>query len=274
MFIGIDIGGTHIRVASGQRGKISQKVDFPTAEFHTSIQDIKEAVQALSKGIQIEKVGVGVPGALNIRTGKLIHTAHLIGWDNIEIADIFTKLLKLPVLVGHDASVAALGEFHHGAGKNKNPMLYLTVSTGIGVGLIVDGKMYKGVYNPEAGHQILSLTGNKCICGQEADLETYASGAGIEKLTGKHPVEVEGTKIWAEAMEWLGIGVANLILHYAPEIVVIGGGMTKHKNLFFPLLESSLKNHLRQLPPAPIVPAALGQDSGIIGALTLAEIGS
>lgn len=271
MYIGIDIGGTHIRTALGEKGKIEKKTDFPTAEFHTSLQEIKEAVGNLSSGQQIKRIGVGVPGPLDIRSGKLVRIAHLIGWDNIEIADIFTKLLKLPVLVGHDASLAALGEFHHGAGQNRNPMLYITVSTGIGVGLIVDGKMYKGVYNPEAGHQILGLAGNKCVCGQEADLETYASGAGIEKLTGKHPVEAEGTKIWAEAMEWLGIGVANLILHYAPEIVVIGGGMTKHKNLFFPLLESSLKKHLRQLPPAPIVPAALGADSGIIGALTLAE---
>ena len=273
MYIGIDIGGTHIRVATGLKGEIEKKIDFPTAEFHTSLQNIKEAVQTLSSNIQIEKIGVGVPGPLDIRTGKLTHISHLVGWDNIEIADIFTKLLKLPVLIGHDASVAALGEFHYGAGRNKNPMLYITVSTGIGVGLIVDGKMYRGLYNPEAGHQILGIAGNKCICGQEADLETYASGAGIERRTGEKPVETERTKIWAEAMEWLGIGVANLILHYAPEIIVIGGGMTKHKDLFFPPIVASLKKHLRQLPISPLVPAALGQDAGIIGALTLAEVG-
>src|SRR4030042_3558335 len=224
MYIGIDIGGTHTRVAVGEKGKIEKRTDFPTQEFQTAIQEIKETVVALSKDEPIKRIGVAVPGPLDMRTGKLIHSPHLVGWDNIEIANIFAKLLKIETVVGHDASVAALGEFRHGAGKNKNPMLYITVSTGIGIGLIVSGKIYKGIYNPEAGHQILGKEGKKCACGQEADLETYASGTGIEAATGKEPAETEGGSVWDEAMEWLGIGVANLILHYAPEIVVIGGG--------------------------------------------------
>ena len=273
MFIGIDIGGTHTRIATGGRGKIKKRADFPTKEFQTSIQEIKEAAENLSQGETIKRIGVAVPGPLDMRTGKLLGSPHLVGWNNIEIADIFANLLKTEAVVGHDASVAALGEFRFGAGRGKNPMLYITVSTGIGIGLIVGGKIFKGIYNPEAGHQILGKSGTKCTCGQEADLETYASGTGIKAASDKEPVDVEGTQVWSEAMEWLGIGVANMILHYAPEIVIIGGGMTKHKDLFFPPLEASLKKHLHQIPPVSIVPSGLGQDSGIIGAITLAEEG-
>lgn len=273
MFIGIDIGGTHIRVASGRQGKIERRLDFPTAELQTSIQDVKEAVRSLSHEAPIEKIGIGVPGPLETKTGRVLSPPHLTGWDNVEIADIFSKLLNLPVVVGHDASVAALAEFYYGAGRSSNPLLYYTVSTGIGVGLIVDGKIYRGLYNPEAGHQILGREGRLCLCKQEADLETYSSGEGLQILTGQDPVELEKTKLWQEALEWLAIGIANSILHYSPEIVVIGGGMTRHKNLFFPPLEKFIKRYLHELPYVPIAPATLGQDAGVIGALTLAERG-
>lgn len=274
MFIGVDIGGTHIRVASGQKGKIEEKSDFPTKEFQASIQDIKSAIANLSENQEITRIGVGIPGPLETKSGKILKSPNLVGWDNVEILDAFSNLLKIPVVVGHDASVAALGEAYYGAGKNKNPVCYMTISTGIGVGVVVNGKTYKGVYNPEPGHQILGKSGVKCNCGQEADLETLASGSGLQKITGEKPVEVEGSKDWSDAMEWVGIGIANLILHYSPEIVIVGGGMTKHKDVFFPLVETSVKTHLHQLPPVPIVPAGLGQDTGIIGAITLAEQGS
>jgi len=271
MYIGIDIGGTHIRAALGEQGKIEKRLDFPTREFQTSIQEIKEAVENLSAGQSIRRIGIGVPGPMNFRTGRLLGPPHLIGWNNVEIADVFAKLLKTGVVIGHDASVAAFGEYHYGAGKFKNPLLYYTVSTGIGVGLIVDGKMYKGLYNPEAGHQILGREGRLCLCQQQGDLETYSSGEGLRILTGLDPVKLEETKLWEEALEWLSIGLANSILHYSPEIVVIGGGMTRHKNLFFPPLEKFLKKHLHQIPAVPIVPSGLGQESGLIGAITLAE---
>jgi len=271
MFIGIDIGGTHIRIASGQKGKIDQRLDFPTKEFQASIQEIKKAVESLATDENVEGIGVGVPGPLETKTGKLAAPPHMVGWQNVFLAEILSKLLNKPVRVAHDASVAALGEYVYGAGKGKNPLLYVTVSTGIGIGLIVHGKIYSGVFNPEAGHQILGLTGTKCACGQEADLEVFSSGDGLKIITGKHPVEVEGTEIWDRAMEWLGVGFANLILHYSPEILVVGGGMTKHQKQFFPLVEASLKKHLHQLPPVPLIPAGLGQNSGLIGALTLAE---
>ena len=273
MYIGIDIGGTHIRVATGARGEIKEKRDFPTREFHASIQEIKEAVETLSTEQEIKGIGIGIPGFLNTWQGKITHSPNLIGWDNIELADIFSKMLNQKVSIGHDASVAALGEATYGAGKGKNPVLYYTVSTGIGSGLIIDGNIYYGVFNPEAGHQILSKSAPAHPGAPAGDLESLASGSAIKRLYGKAPSEVEGEKEWYVALDWLAIGLTNSILHFSPEIVIIGGGMTKHKEAFFAPLKRGIKKYLKELPEIPIVPSGLGQESGIIGALTLAEKG-
>ena len=273
MYLGIDVGATHIKVATGKNGKLESKVDFPTKKFDSSLQEIKRAVQKLATGHKIERIGLGVPGPLEIKTNRIVRHPRLIGWQNINLTEIFSETLQTPVVVAHDASAAALGEFIYGAGRGKNPVCYTTVSTGIGVGLVVDGKIYTGTHNPEAGQQLLGINSIKCTCGQKADLEVFASGAELEKRTGKKPVDLEDSKIWAEAMEWLGIGIANLILHYAPEIVVIGGGMTKHPQVLFPLVKASLKKHLHALPLVPVVPSGLGQDSGLIGCIALAEKG-
>ncbi|OGY23385.1 MAG: hypothetical protein A2172_04110 [Candidatus Woykebacteria bacterium RBG_13_40_15] len=270
MYIGIDIGGTHTRVASGAQGKIQQRLDFPTKEFKQGIQDIKEAVQKVSSE-KIERVVIGLPGPIETKTGKLLEPPNLVGWDRVNVADTFSKILNAQVVVEHDVSVAALGESLYGAGAGKNPVLYITVSTGIGMGLVVDGKIYKGVYNPEAGEQILSKAGPTCSCGQESDLESLSAGSSLKRLTGKDPKDLVGSKAWTDAMDWLGIGITNSILHYSPEIVVIGGGLSEAGDRFFDPVRKSVKKHLKILPQVPIVPAALAPNSGLIGAITLAE---
>jgi len=270
MFIGIDIGGTHTRVASGAQGKIQQRLDFPTKEFKQSVQDIKEAVQKISIE-KIERIVVGLPGPIETRTGKLLEPPNLIGWDEVGVANAFSKILNAQIVVEHDASVAALGESSYGAGIGKNPLLYVTASTGLGMGLIVDGKIYKGIYSPEAGEQILAMNGPTCSCGQEGDLESLSAGSSLKRVTGKDPKDLVGREDWDEAMNWLGIGITNSILHYSPEVVVIGGGLSEAGESFFEPIRESVKKHLKILPQVPIVPAALAPDSGLIGALTLAE---
>ena len=271
MYIGIDIGGTHIRVATGKNGKIEKKIDFPTREFHASIQEIKEAVEKLSDGIHIEAVGIGIPGFLNLRKGMITHSPNLVGWDHIDLADIFSKVLAKKVFVNHDASVAALGEAIYGAGRGKNPVLYFTVSTGVGSGLVANGKIFHGVFNPEAGHQILSREGKAHPGAPAADLESLISGSAFQRVFEKAPAEMEGSEAWFQALDWLAIGLTNTILHFSPEIVIIGGGMTKHREIFFGPLKKALKTYLKELPEVPVVPSGLGQESGIVGAITLAE---
>lgn len=273
MYIGIDIGGTHIRVASGALGKINQKYDFPTREFQASLQNIKEAVERLSTGEEIRRIGIGIPGILNTKTWNIYRAPNLVGWDKIDLLDAFSQILKNKIILGHDASVAALGETFYGAGKGMNPVLYYTVSTGVGSGLVVNGKIFNGIYNPEAGHQIISKFGPKHAGAGGSDIESLSSGSALQRLYHQPPVDTEGEKEWYEALDWLAIGITNSILHFSPQIVIIGGGMTKHHNMFFPPLQKSLKKYLVEHPIVPIVESGLGQDSGIVGALTLAEQG-
>jgi glucokinase len=273
MFIGIDIGGTHTRVASGARGKLQQKTSFPTKDFQTSLKEINEAVSKLSveSNEEVKKVGVGIPGPLETKTGKILKAPNLAGWEGIDVSKTFSDTLMVPVVTEHDCSVAALGESNYGAGVGKNPVLYITVGTGIGMGLIVGGKIFKGVYNPEPGHQIISREGHTCSCGQKGDLESFSSGSGLKMVAGENSEKLVGKEHWWQAMEWLGVGITNAILHYSPEIVIIGGGLATNGDMFFDPIKKSVESHLKLIPAVPIVPTALGEDSGLIGAITLAE---
>jgi len=274
MYIGIDIGGTHTRVVVGENGKYFAKRDFPTNELEETLSQIKQSISNLD-AFKAKAIGVAVAGPVDHQKQILYHPPNLpSSWRGKNVSNIFTDKIGIKTFIGHDASVAALGEAIYGAGKDKNPVLYYTVSTGIGSGLVVNGNIYHGIFNPEAGHQIFSREGEPCDCGQLGDLESLASGKSLQKKTGKEPIEVEGSDTWREAMEWIAIGVANSILHFSPEIVVIGGGMTKNKEIFFAPINEALKKYLKFTPPVPVVPSGLGQDSSLIGALELAQSSS
>lgn len=270
MYIGIDIGGTHIRVGASVDGKtLKEKLDFPTKEFEQSFSEIINAVKTFDS--KVKSIGVSVPGPLSSKTNLILASPNLKGFNEKPLKEMLEDKLKVPVKVEHDASVAALAEATLGAGKDKNPVLYITVSTGIGSGLIVDGKIYRGLYNPEAGHQIIDTHGPKCHCGQSGDLESFSSGESIKTKVGRHPKEVEGLREWYDALDILAIGITNSILHYSPEIVVIGGGMSKNQKIFFEPLRDGVKKYLKMLPEVPIVRAALAPDSSLVGAILLAK---
>jgi glucokinase len=265
MYIGIDIGGTHTRVATGEKDKIFAKIDFPTEEFDKTVNLICEAVRKLGEK-KADQIGISVAGPYNFSKEVFLKPPNLPNqesWANKNLSEELTEKIGIATIVAHVASVAALGEATHGSGKGKNPVLYYTVSTGIGSGFIIDGKIFHGIQNPEAGHQIVG--------GDGKSLESLASGTALKKKTGKEPRDVEGTNLWEEAMEWVAIGITNSILHFSPEIVVVGGGMTKHKEIFFDPVKKALSKHLTFVPKVPIVPSSLGQDNGLIGAIELAR---
>lgn len=265
MYIGIDIGGTHTRVAKGEKDKIFEKIDFSTEEFDKTVSLICDSVRKLGEK-ETDQIGISVAGPYNFSRELILRPPNLPNqesWAGKNLSEVITNGIGIPTKVAHDASVAALGEATHGSGKGKNPVLYYTVSTGIGSGLIIDGKIFHGLHNPEAGHQIVGSRGEV--------LESLASGTALKKKTGKEPRDVEGTNQWEEAMEWVAIGITNSILHFSPEIVVVGGGMTKHGEIFFDPVKKALSKHLTLVPQVPVVPSKLGQDNGLIGAIELAR---
>lgn len=269
MYIGIDIGGTHIRVAKGKDGKISNILDYPTKTFAENKKDILEAISKLSPK-DIKGVGVSVPGPIGYKDSRIIEPNKFTGWTNIDLAKELRGSLHLPVKVSHDASVAALAEYTYGSQKGKDPFLYVTVSTGIGVGFIEDGKILHGLYYPHAGHIYAGSKGLTGWCGQTSDLEATVSGWALKSRTGKNPIEIEGTEIWFEAMDILSRGITNFILCYSPSIVLIGGGMTRNKDAFFGPIVSGVNKYLKMFPVPPILPASL-KEPGLVGAIELAQ---
>src|SRR3989344_4441483 len=269
MYIGVDIGGTHIRVAAGKRGKIEKKEDFPTKTFVESKQDIANAIEMIGK-TTIQAIGISVPGPIKFKENKIIEPNKFKAWAGVDLAKEFEAILNLPVFVCHDASLAALAEYTYGKHSGSDPLLYITVSTGIGVGLVTNGSILHGLYYPHAGHMYVGNGGLKDWCGQESDLESTVGGWALQKISGKKPLEIEGTGLWSKSMDTLSKGICNFILSYSPEIVVIGGGMTKHYNMFFDPIQSGVNKYLKIFPVPPIYPASIEEPS-LLGAITLAE---
>jgi glucokinase len=215
------------------------------------------------------------------------------------LVDHLQQAIGLPAVLENDANAAALGEFRYGAGKGARSLVYLTISTGIGGGIILDGKIWHGVKDAagEIGHMTLAPDGPLCGCGNRGCLETIASGPSIarrarEAVAGGRPTRLreisnltaadvvslarEGDEVacevWEETVRYLGLGVAAAVTILAPERVVIGGGVTEAGDSLFEPLRREVRRRVKLVPMEniPILPAALGRDVGILGAAAIA----
>lgn len=284
--IGIDLGGTQIRVAVLQGSQLLSRVSLPTGEIPTPrriIPHIHVAIQqALDKaGViaeQIVGIGIGVTGPVDSRTGIVLASPNLAGWTDIHLRTMFEEYYGLPVFVENDANAAALGEYIFGAGQGCKDMVYLTVSTGIGGGVIINGELMTGISGTaaELGHMTIDRKGELCNCGNVGCLESIASGIAIARRAreaiaqgdvvllerslyendldskrGQQPdidakavaeAAQEGVPaayaIIRDAAEGLGIGLVNIIHIFNPEKIILGGGLIQMGSL---LLEPALQ---------------------------------
>ncbi len=308
--VGVDLGGTNIRagVADGN-GKILIQTSRPTeaeAGPEKVISNIVGAVKSVlhSRGSShIIGLGIGSPGPLNSKTGLVFSPANLPGWESVPLRDILEDRLGLPVFLGNDANLGALGEYTFGAGKDYRNLVYMTVSTGIGGGVIDNGKLLEGATGAagEIGHMTIEAFGPVCNCGNRGCLEALASGTGIrrraiervrageagllkslakgdpESLTAEmvdkaaRRGDAAAIELLHEAGVYLGIGTTNLLHLFNPEIVIIGGGVSRSGDLIFkPLLEEVERRAMPSFREGvPIVPTGLGDDIGLLGALAL-----
>jgi len=304
--IAVDLGGTQFRVAAVTRQPlILHRVAEPTradAAPDVVIADIARAVSDVCARVSRSPViglGVAAPGPLDHVSGVVFQAPNLPTWRDVPLADELRRRTGLPVLLGNDANLAALAEARCGAGRGAEHLVYLTLSTGVGSGFVVDGHLLLGKDGAaaEAGHMSLSLDGPLCGCGNRGCLEAYASGTGLVNRAleaiasgrasnlARHGAALDARDIEAaaergdalaaelieEAGAALGLGVRNLLHLFNPEIVVIGGGVSRiGAPLWDPMLRvvdsdalSVYRQNLR------IVPAALGDDSGLLGAALL-----
>ncbi len=309
VFAGIDIGGTKTAIAlenlHGER--IAARVLPTNADAFVTIENISTAVETMlgENNAELISVGVACPSPLDIEKGLVMSPANLREWNNFPIVKLFEERFKVPVILENDANAAALGEYIYGAGRGYKNIVYVTVSTGIGGGIILNGEIFHGVGAGvgELGHTIVQPDGVQCNCGSRGCVETICAGVHIarrakEKLangavslmneitpnvnevSAKTVVEAArrgdelAVEIWDETCKFLAIGIANAITLLAPEAVVIGGGIAAATGeMLFAPLRKLIPKYVSMIPADKIniLPAELGSESGIYGALMLAR---
>lgn len=297
--IGIDIGGTKISLVLGtKKGKILSRREIPTltgSRTGACIQNLVINLEALIRESGVPKkeilaVGVGCPGAVNSRKGILPRSPNLPGWGGIPMRRILEKKLRMPVYLANDANAATLGEAVFGVGKKMKDFIYVTVSTGVGGGIVINGQLHEGAgfVAGEVGHTSIVPEGRRCKCGQRGCLEAYASGTAIarfysdatkEKVAGAKEVGAAASsgnriavKSYKEAAYYLGIGLANFMNILNPEAIVIGGGVLKSSPpVYWKEVIRSSKDHAwpEAYSTTRIVRSKLQGRVGDLGALAL-----
>jgi glucokinase len=304
--VGIDIGGTKTSVSIGtHQGKILLRTVIATEGAGSTLGEVKRIIRAYLKrydpGLKKTKgIGISAVGPLDLKTGILLNPPNMPRWRRVPLKRIFSRSFSLPVAVDNDANSAALAEKTFGAGKDVQQLFYYTVSTGIGGGLIMDGRIFHGASGDaaEIGHSVILPNGPRCKCGKRGCLEALASGTAIARIARervkksslilklaqkKKDIDAivvaraarKGDKlacsIYNEAAFYLGLSVTNVIQVFNPEMVVIGGGVSKVGKILFQPLIKTVRNFTwpRPLRSCKIVPAKLKDVVGDLGAISL-----
>jgi glucokinase len=282
----VDIGGTKIAVGmvSGE-GRILTRREFPSGA-DLRLQDGLDRIITLLKetareaGGEMEGIGVGCTGPVDPSRGILERIEFLPGWEGCHLTAELKDALGVTTALENDADAAALGELAWGAGQGAKRFLYVTISTGIGVGMVFDGKLYRGAdgAHPELGHHVVDPTGPLCFCGAHGCWESLASGPALAKDAGKATaqaacqVAVEGDPQALHAVEreafYLGLGFANLVTLFVPDVIAVGGGVMQSRELFWETIERTIRQNCGLVPheKTHLVPARLGASTGLIGA--------
>jgi predicted NBD/HSP70 family sugar kinase len=276
MYILFDIGGTKMRLAFSKDAETfgEPRIVETPKDFKEGIASFVTIAKELASGEKIGGVAGGIAGPLNNEKSMLVNSPNISAWINKPLKTELEKALAAPVSIENDASLVGLGEATHGAGKGRRIVAYITVSTGVGGARIVNGKIDESSMGFEPGHQIINFDNDANICpgcNKQGHLEGYVSGNALEQQYGKKPYEIEDEKIWDETAKILAIGLNNTIMHWSPDIVLLGGSMiTKEPGISVKKVHYYLKDILRIFPNPPLIEKAALQDiGGLYGALAL-----
>ena len=271
MYILFDIGGTKMRIAaSHDLEKFEEPIIIPTPrDFNEGITAFKDAVINLSHGEDIEAIAGGIAGPFSGEKCTLVGSPNLKDWINKPLRDELKNAFTAPVYIENDAALAGLGEATAGAGKGYDIVAYITVGTGMGGVRIVRGKIDQKTIGFEPGHQIIDIDKSACPNCDGNYLGDYVSGKGLKNRIGKDPHEITDENTWDELARWLAYGLNNTIVHWSPEVVVLGGSMiVKKPGISVERVKEHLKDILRIFPELPeIKEAELADFGGVHGAL-------
>jgi len=312
-YIGIDLGGTNIKAGVvNENYEIVSKATTktllprPAEEICADMAKVSmEAVEAAGLTLDdIESVGIGTPGTANSETG-IIEYSNNLGFLNLPVVEIMQKHIDKPFYVENDANAAAYGEFLAGAAKGANDAVCITLGTGVGGGIIINGKIYSGFNfaGAEIGHTVVDPNGPECTCGRKGCFEVFSSATGLVRMTKEAMYEDKGSVMWQmneedgkvsartafnamragdragkavvdKYIKYLALGITNTINIFQPDILCIGGGVCNEGDpLLLPLKEIVAKEVYTKnsAKNTEIVIAKLGNDAGIIGAAFLGQ---
>jgi glucokinase len=306
----VDLGGTKVRsIVADQQGDIRGADQRATSAAEGQEAVVRRIVQSVRAAIaksgaredDLLAVGVAAPGPIDFEQGIVLAAPNLPGWHEVPLGVILSERLGRPTCLENDANAAALGEHRFGAGRGVQQMIYLTISTGIGGGLILNGQLYRGVDGTagELGHIVVDERGPLDDCGMRGCLEAMASGTAIARMA-REAVEAGDSEVLGRAAEvgeltskevhaaaeagdptartilgraahYLSIGLANFINIFNPQLFVIGGGAARMwQDLIDPAFEEARRMAFtRPAATARLIPAALGGDSGALGVVAL-----
>jgi len=302
----VDLGGTHLRAAavdeSGQiRFQLKQSTPRDSGEqiVDAIVRAAQECREHLPDGNVFSAICVVVPGTVNVATGHVITAPNLPCLNGFDLRSALRNHLTLPVIIENDANAAAVGEMWQGAARGYHTIVCLTLGTGVGGGIILNGKVWHGANDSagEIGHAAVEPSGVECKCGSRGCLEVYASATAIVRMTrealathSSRVLEAEddltAEKIYRAALDgdqvavevfktvgkYLGIGLANVINILNPEVIVIGGGVANAWDMFADEMKRHIRERAFSLPVSElkIVRAKCGDDAGVLGAACLA----
>lgn len=293
----VDIGGTKIAVGIvDESGRVLSKMESPTEAglgYSNGMERIAGMLRetARTASVEISGIGIGTTGPIHPFTGAFGDVDFLAGWEWKNPVEDLARIFGVRVAVENDGDAAALGEAGWGAGKNKSRLVYVTVGTGIGGGIILDGELYRGVdaAHPEIGHHVIDPSGPLCSCGFRGCWESLATGPAMvawfksnaavgsacpQDLTAKCICQLaqQGNELARQAVEreayYLGLGLANLVNLFTPDAIVLGGSVMKSADMFLDGIHKVIRQGCRFVPSekTELSLASLGEDANLIGA--------
>ena len=294
--VGVDVGGTNIKAALVENGRIKQRIKLPTmANFGTSrsIEQIKSAIQPLISSAS--GIGIGIAGIIDSKNGVVRFSPNFKDWSNVELTKLLEKEFKKPVKILNDVDAICLGEWQYGAARDYKNVFLFTLGTGVGGAAICEGKPLFGANNfaGEIGHTTIKYDGPKCVCGNYGCLERYVGAryivalakrrinkekSSLKKLKDLTPENIgrEANKgdriakeIFSEVGYYIGIGLANIINLFDPDIIVISGGIARAGRILFEPIRKTVTKRIMGVKYRNyrIVPAKLADDAGVLGAV-------
>ena len=299
--VGIDVGGTNIKAAFIQGCKITHRINLATHArlgLNRSLRQLKSAIEPFRQ--KADAIGIGIAGIIDSGNGIVEYSPNLKGWDNVRLAHILRREFKVPVRILNDVNAICLGEWKYGVARGFDNVFLFTLGTGVGGAAICEGQLLFGAngFAGEFGHTTIDINGPLCICGHRGHLERYAGAQYIvararkkmkkkrSRLTNYDVLTPEtiaqaakqgdrvAKEVFSEVGYYIGIGIANILALFDPDIVVISGGIARAGRVLFEPVRKTTRQIVlgarhRQYK---IVAAKLGDDAGILGAALFAQL--